>query len=595
MNFFQKRLVIALIIVFAAGLPYSNIFSNQFAYDDTDFFVRWDGVKSLENIPAFFNGNLPVLHQHTYRPVRSIVQAMVYSVSGENPLGYHIFSIIIHLLATVLVYLLARKFFHEKVALLSAVIFGVLPVHTSAVTFMTASFDLIGIVFVLLSLYLYVLFREKDKKVLLWFSIGSALVGFFSYEIALILPLLIVLYDSCIRSEDVQRLKKNIHHYLFFFAGVIAWIIVKYGIVGDAYKGALFQDIAFVPRMLTMLKATMVYMYVVIINYPLRVFYDITISHTISELATLISFLVIAAMLILSVFLYKKKKRALTFIILWFFISILPVANIVQTSRFISEGYVYLASVSWAFLVGYAVIKLLEYADRKQVKALKAAVIILFLALANGYATLSIIRNVDWRSDKTLWAREIELSPDFASPYVGLALYFRNQEDYNKAIEYEKIAIEINPDFFLAHQNLGDIYVEQGLLEEAIPYMTKAVELAPGYLVTVHNLGLVYQELGNYEKAKQYYKDALDIYADNYETIYNLGIIHGRLAEYDESIEYFNRAIDLRKNDPRGYLGLGIAYQEMGDSNQAIRYYQETLKVDPANAAAKTLLMQLSQ
>ena len=100
-----------IVLLVVAVLPYSNIFPNTFAFDDFDFFVEWQGVKSINNISSFFAGDLPTYHQHAYRPMRSVMQSVVYALSGGAPFGFHIFSLFVQVAGVVFVFLHALQFF----------------------------------------------------------------------------------------------------------------------------------------------------------------------------------------------------------------------------------------------------------------------------------------------------------------------------------------------------------------------------------------------------------------------------------------------------------------------------------------------------
>jgi len=251
----NKWFILALISV-AAIVPYLNIFNNTFAYDDGDYFLRWPGIKSI-NISSFFSGDAPMYYHHVYRPIRSIIQAIVYQFSSTNPFGYHLFAIAVHLLSTFLIYLIAKRISNKIVALVSAVIFALLPIHTMSITFITASFNTAGLIFLLVSFYLYLLFSQSHNKKYFYLSLIAALVAFFTYELALILPLLIILYDICIKNLSKKQFKSFAKYYLFYFIGAILFFIIRYSVLGKLYKGSLLREIDFFSRMLTMSKAIM--------------------------------------------------------------------------------------------------------------------------------------------------------------------------------------------------------------------------------------------------------------------------------------------------------------------------------------------------
>ncbi|MFH1551379.1 MAG: tetratricopeptide repeat protein [bacterium] len=227
----NKWIIFALIIIVSV-IPYFNTLSNEFVYDDVDYFLNWQGIRNID-IVSYFSGDAPMYYEHVYRPVRSIIQSIVYQFSGVNPFGYHLFAIIINLLNVALVYLIAKKILNENriAGLISVVIFALLPVHTMSVSFITASFNTAGIIFLFLSLYLYILFRELAKKKYIYGSMILGLVAFFTYELTLILPLLIILYDLCFKKITKDKIK----YYVFYFSGALLLLIIRFNVLKNIY------------------------------------------------------------------------------------------------------------------------------------------------------------------------------------------------------------------------------------------------------------------------------------------------------------------------------------------------------------------------
>ena len=305
MKFFENKWIIIGLIVIVAVLPYLNIFSNQFAYDDKDFFLNWQGIKSID-IGSFFAGDAPMYFHHAYRPIRGVLQSVVYQFSGTNPFGYHVFAIVIHLLNVILIYLISKKILNKTIGLISAVIFAVLPIHTMSVTFMAASFNTAGILFLLISFYLYILFQESKDKKYFYYSLVLALIAFFTYELTLILFLLIILYDLCFKKVT----KAQIKYYISYFLGAVLFLIIRFYILKDIYREQFLTEIGFFSRMRTMSQAVIKYIYLTIFNFPLSVHYDTEISQSFN-LQVIFSFLIIIGLLGLAFWLYQKKPENL--------------------------------------------------------------------------------------------------------------------------------------------------------------------------------------------------------------------------------------------------------------------------------------------
>jgi tetratricopeptide (TPR) repeat protein len=70
-------------------------------------------------------------------------------------------------------------------------------------------------------------------------------------------------------------------------------------------------------------------------------------------------------------------------------------------------------------------------------------------------------------------------SPDYAYAYLDIGLAYRENHDWDRAIENFSKAIEIDPDNVYAYYNRGGNYYEKGDYDNAIADLTRALKLAP--------------------------------------------------------------------------------------------------------------------
>ena len=204
----QPIMKIALLVLVTV-ISYSNIFANEFAGDDRDFIVNWKLNWSPSNIGEMFGGATPVGHEGVYRPLRGIVYIASYVFFEQEIWGYHLLSILIHVVVTLLVYFLVKELTKsESVAWLAGVFFGVHPIHVEAITNITTAFDEVGIIFFLLSVWLYVKRYGEKRLVQKKFYILSIICGgaaIFWYEIALVLPIMLMIIDVLIYKKKLKE------------------------------------------------------------------------------------------------------------------------------------------------------------------------------------------------------------------------------------------------------------------------------------------------------------------------------------------------------------------------------------------------------
>ena len=134
----RMALAVLLSIIFAV---YAQSLFHEFVYDDIPLIRDNQLIRSPANIPSmFFNEDLlDDFSTGYYRPVIPVIDTMAYMVAGASPAWFHLLSILYHLAATALVFFLALRLTGSQAgALFAAAIFGLHPVNTESVAFISA-------------------------------------------------------------------------------------------------------------------------------------------------------------------------------------------------------------------------------------------------------------------------------------------------------------------------------------------------------------------------------------------------------------------------------------------------------------------------
>ncbi|MFH1181759.1 MAG: hypothetical protein V1702_02275, partial [Candidatus Woesearchaeota archaeon] len=251
-------LSLALVAILCIG-SYANTFTNHFVWDENVFVKDNPEIRSLRNIPGFFSESEFGL----YRPLRTALYAAVYSVWQLNPIGYHLNSLFWHILCSVMIYLIISRLSKRWILSISAaLIFASTPVHIERVTNMTGGFDLLGIFLMLAAFYSYVLYSESRNKLFIGLSLVSFILALFSSEEALVLPLLVVLYEILFNSQGLKE-KSRLAAIGSFFIVLAAFIILR---VFALHIGARVEEYpagSFGSTMLTMPKVFLYYLLLV--------------------------------------------------------------------------------------------------------------------------------------------------------------------------------------------------------------------------------------------------------------------------------------------------------------------------------------------
>lgn len=158
------------------------------------------------------------IHFEFFRPVPNVITATEVYFFGEEPLGFHIFSIFLHLVATVCVYLLTNHLLakyanglkQKNAGFVAACLFFVYPFHMEPVMWIIAQIGTLVTIFILISLIFYLKRSQGPFNFVL--SLLSFSIALFTYEISWIAPVFITL----ISLSDVYLLRKKVNTELKF-------------------------------------------------------------------------------------------------------------------------------------------------------------------------------------------------------------------------------------------------------------------------------------------------------------------------------------------------------------------------------------------
>lgn len=156
-----------------------------------------DDFHWLAGAPLFRLANVVHLdgYSHFYRPVIEIYFSAGRRVFGCDPVPFHVASIAIHLVNTLLLFLLARALTgRDSFAWLSALLFCVQPGYTEAVAWVAAITDLLPATWFLLTLWLHLLFLQRRDAALYLLSLVTFATCLLTHESsAVLLPMMVAL------------------------------------------------------------------------------------------------------------------------------------------------------------------------------------------------------------------------------------------------------------------------------------------------------------------------------------------------------------------------------------------------------------------
>lgn len=290
-----------------------------------------------------------------------------------------------------------------------------------------------------------------------------------------------------------------------YFVGVGIYLFVRFSLLDIITRGPYLAG-SFYLTMLTMTKVLLQYIWVLI--WPVNLASNHIISpgieafvyrnyqtmailkQSIFDLDILLSITIIIV-LVLIIFISRKKYPIVSFSLGWFFISLLPVMELVPQGSMMNERSLYIASFGFVLFLAWFFYNVYNNYNRY-----KYYIVLAVLTLAFFYGLRTFTRNADWHDDVTLWQADVRQNPD-QNAYARFALgnAFNNKKQYQKAIEQYYKSVEINPGFAVGWASLGRTYADMGKVTEAISNYKRALEIDPNFWEVKNNLNNIYNRL----------------------------------------------------------------------------------------------------
>ncbi|MFA5199747.1 MAG: tetratricopeptide repeat protein [Candidatus Omnitrophota bacterium] len=646
----KNRNLLAFVLIILLGFAaYANSLNNGFVYDDElvaqdrSFLSSWDNLRYFLS-PVYFSGS----GEYTFRPVLTLTYLFDYTRGNGKPESFHQTSLVFHIINALLLYLLLlqiipfldKRLNFKLVALLASLIFVVHPIQTESVDGIAFREEILVAFFSLISLLFFIMNKIKGKAFLLIISLISYFLALLCKESALsLIPIIFLVdlfYEDKTNKKERFTSRFKLHSYIGYFAVLITYIYIRFfwmkgageisALVNTTYPGgSLYTSI------LTSSRIILKYLALLVFPFPLSVeyynYYIVYPSRSFFEPKTFASLIFLFS---LSVFLIRNfwKYRLFTFSILWFFIWLGPVINLLPLNHPLAERYLYIPAAGFFIILSVVIINPLYFKARATLKQNINKVQIYFLIfLFSGYLILTINRNKIWKNPIIFWneamkqppnsaraytnlgyayfkkgmydeaikayQQSIKESPDYADPYMDLSLVFLELRNYDQAQQNIEIAMRLKPGSALSHNQQGRIFLAKKDYLKAQAEFEKAIEIEPFYAPAFNNLAICYFRQGDYEKAIEGYKKVLNLNLRPASVYVNLGLAYLLKNDLSSAEENFLIALKIDPQLVDAYNNLGVIYLRQGRNDRARDAWEMVLKIDRGHSEARRNLESL--
>lgn len=564
-------------VLLVTAIAFFNSLDGQFVYDDRLQVVRNPTITNVANIPRMFVQSVwQFLNEADkaaagpyYRPLFNVALIVNYALFGLQTFGWHLVSLLTHLLVVFLVYRLARQWtLPRETALAVALLFGLHPAHSESVAWIAALPDPLAAVFVLASLLFYErhYHGQAKSKAALGASIALASAAVLSKEVAVMFAVFLFVRELLDRAPDQSlgsALTQAAKRAAPYFAVVVLYVVMRYAVLGF-----LRQDDATSARitrfevLLTIPSVLLRYVRMLFVPYPLAVVYNNTYVTSVADPRFWGAALVVCAILAAAVWLVRRSavgRRALAFTIIF----ILPVLNLKAfrpQESLLHDRYLYLPSIGFCLLIAMAMAWLASRLVTRERQVFAAATAVMAFALF----VLTFNQNLTWQSEAAMTGHALQVTPNWPFMHNYIGAYAFEQNRYSDAERAYLDALNDDPNYYDALSNLGDVYRMQNRNADAEQMYLKAIAAGAPYADTHYNLGVVYTAMGRLPEAEQALEKAVELQPSMINARYNLAWVYDNEGKMREAEQAYGETLSYKPSYPEPRINLGVLLTKQG-------------------------------
>jgi len=239
---------------------------------------------------------------------------------------------------------------------------------------------------------------------------------------------------------------------------------------------------------------------------------------------------------------------------------------------------------------------ILTEGEKKQIEKARAVNVQAYDYYLRGRQYFHQLRRKSLEYAKQMFNKAIEIDPEYARAYAGVAdcysqlyTYFDAREFNLRQADIASIkALELEPELAEAHVARGLAVSMLKKYEEAEREFETAMKLDPKLFDAVYWYARARLSQGNYAEAARLFERAAVLRPEDYQTAGFLGQALMAMGKRDEALASYRRQValidvhlGLNPDDPRACILAAIANAVLQDKERAVDFAHRAMEVDP--------------
>ncbi len=391
-------------------LLYFNAWYGTFSHDDLRVIVQNTFLREWKYFPKVFTREYFLISGETsYRPVVTISYFIDYAICRLNPIGFHVTNVIFHTINSALFYIFLRLIIRNKqVILLSVLFFVTHPVLLETVNAVAYRSDILCALFLLISLIYFIkadsIEINQKKRFALYYTVSliAYICALFSKEMAItlpaLLPLLVIFSGQNIRQGMGRRLSGI---YIGYMAIAVLFLVFRFFIIRSVEVKAACLPGGFWPNVFTMVRILASYVKLSFFPYNLHPDSMVHITKTPLEWAFMLSVAFLISIFIIFTCLCKSRNIFAGWMA-WFFITLVPVMNIIPIHTIMADRYLYIPIIGFCAAKGILIYRITDPTlSTHAIKLRKVVQFTLVIIMTISYGFSIVRKNEYWMGKGT--------------------------------------------------------------------------------------------------------------------------------------------------------------------------------------------------
>ncbi len=545
----------SLIVIFIfCFLTYANTLFNGMFWDDYESIINNQYVSSWQYLPKYFSENLTAgsgIRDNYWRPLLLFSFSLDYKIGGIEPFFYHLQSLLWHMAASCLFFVLLIKLVRNNLAaLFGALLFAAHPLQTEAVSYVAGRADPMHTTLMLASILFFLkYFDTRNTSSYIW-SLVFFIFALLTKERAIIFPAIIslIVLLPAIKSHD-KSFKKTfcIITPYFIIAGIYLALRMTVLHFTDTFdlgaENSLGAPSLWI-QLLTYFKAFAIYAELLIWPAKLYMEKSIALPSSIWDWQVLLGIIIFITTL--SIIIRSWKKSSFVSIgLFWFFVALSPSLHVFPIQGLLYEHWLYPA-LPGLFLALCAF--LAPHFNFKKITQLKFVLICFIICILFAFSIRTIIRNNDWRDPIRFYEKNILLGGFSARIYTNLGMAYDDAGKHNEGIEAYRKAIDLDERLFQPWYDMGNTFSGLGDNESALDCYAESIKRNPYFIPSYTNSASIFFKQKDLNRALEILKQANEKSPSNVKILYNLAIISRENGDTEAAKKYLD---EILKSDPR--------------------------------------------